>query len=300
MKLAYKLEITLPFNDYTRFLEIMYTHCDDDENTYISWDCTPNKKTVYQSITSMFTEVLDQLENADEKETVSFTHFTKETQLDENGNVLINKKNDKPIVRLVPKKVQASGKFLVEFLRKILKNFIHHRNMLKLYRNLKHKFLDSMNAIYLDTDFSENLTIGIKWEPQSYHWCKLQVSVHSALIKYLQEKVYHPYVSDSRVHDQAFVRLCFEEIMDHTDAPENATIVWETDNCSNQGKSAEHFVDCQQLANQLTRTIIRLWGIAGHGKGEVDHVGGVAKVAARRDISGMSPKFLKFFILLVS
>ena len=85
-----------------------------------------------------------------------------------------------------------------------------------------------MNAIYLDKDFSENLTIGIKWEPQSHHWCKLQVSVHSALIKYLQEKVYHPYVSDSCVHDQAFVRLCFEEIMDHTDAPETATIVWET------------------------------------------------------------------------
>ena len=77
VKLAYKLEITLPFNDYTRFFEIMYTHCDDDENTYKSWDCTPNKRTICQSITSMFTEVLDQLENADEKETDSFTHFTK-------------------------------------------------------------------------------------------------------------------------------------------------------------------------------------------------------------------------------
>lgn len=29
-----------------------------------------------------------------------------------------------------------------------------------------------------------------------------------------------------------------------------------------------------------------MYGIAGHGKGEVDHVGGIAKVAVRRQISG--------------
>lgn len=83
------------------------------------------------------------------------------------------------------------------------------------------------------------------------------------------------------------MRQCVEEIVDHTDAPDHTALVWETDNCSNQGKSAEHFEDCQQLADQWIRTIIRLWGIAGHGKGEVDHVGGVAKVAARRAISGI-------------
>lgn len=286
VKLACKLEITLPFNNYTGFFELLYTNCEDMEHTYISWECTPDKNTLCQSITVMYDNLLTQLENADENVTVPFTHFTKEVQVDDDGNVIMNK-NNKPVKRLMPKKVRASGKFLVEFLRSILKNFVHHRNMLKLYRNLKHKFLEAMKAIYVDTDFSENLTIGIRKEPQSLHWCKLQVSVHSALIKYHQEKVYHPYVSDSRVHDQAFVRLCFEEIMDHTDAPENAVIVWETDNCANQAKSAEHFRDCKQLANLLMRIIIRIWGVAGHGKSEVDHVGGVAKVAARTAIAGI-------------
>jgi len=32
--------------------------------------------------------------------------------------------------------------------------------------------------------------------------------------------------------------------------------------------------------------IICLYGIAMHGKGEVDHVGGVAKDAVRREIAG--------------
>ena len=153
--------------------------------------------------------------------TFLFQSVLEELLLDEDGYMVISKRNKKPVKHLPPKKVQASGKFLVQFLRDILPNFVHHRNMLKLYRNLKHKFLDAMKAIYIDTDFSENLTVGIRWEPQSLHWCKLQVSVHSALVKYGEEKVYHPYISDCRTHDQSFVRLCAEEIMDYTDTPEN-------------------------------------------------------------------------------
>ena len=282
IKLAYKLNLSLPFDSYTGFFEVLYKNCSEGEQTYISWECTPNKKSCCEEIITLFNNVLMQLESADEKDTVSFTHFTKELQYDDKGNVIINKKTDKPVKRLVPKKVQASGKFLVEFMRRNLKNFVHHRNMLKLYRNLKHRFLDEMKAFYIDTDFSENLTIGMRWEPQSLHWCKLQVSIHSALVKYHEEKVYHPYVSDSRLHDQVFVRQCVEEIVDHTDAPDHTALVWETDNCSNQGKSAEHFEDCQQLADQWIRTIIRLWGIAGHGKGEVDHVGGCCQSCGKK------------------
>ena len=54
--------------------------------------------------------------------------------------------------------------------------------------------------------------------------------------------------------------------MDYTGAPENITIVWETDNCSYQRKSAEHFRDCQQLANLWLRTIVQIWGMLVMGK----------------------------------
>lgn len=82
------------------------------------------------------------------------------------------------------------------------------------------------------------------------------MTVHSALVKYEQEKVYHPYISDTRVHDQAFVKLAFKEIVTHTNENQNSVIVWETDNCSNQAKSAEHFHDVQTLADSLQKTII--------------------------------------------
>ena len=53
----------------------------------------------------------------------------------------------------------------------------------------------------------------------------------------------------------------------------------ESDNCTSQHKSAKSFYDMQELAKKYNINLIHLNGIAGHGKGEVDHVGGVAKIS---------------------
>jgi len=58
--------------------------------------------------------------------------------------------------------------------------------------------------------------------------------------------------------------------------------VIESDNCSSQYKSAQAFDDMQSISNKLNIPVIRIFSIAGHGKGEVDHVGGLAKCAIRR------------------
>lgn len=70
------------------------------------------------------------------------------------------------------------------------------------------------NVIYIVIDFSENLT-------ESLHWAKEQVSVHSGILKCNGEKSYHPYFSDSRTHDQAFVK--------NADTDESDYIVIESD-----------------------------------------------------------------------
>ena len=96
---------------------------------------------------------------------------------------------------------------------------------------------------------------------------------------------YHPYVSDSRVHDQAFVKLAMIEMTQSMDVPDDAVIVIESDTCSGQYKPSHHFTDMQHLANKFNHTVIRVFDIADHGKGEVDHVGGAAKVAVRQQIA---------------
>ena len=180
----------------------------------------------------------------------------------------------------------VNAEFLVNFMRELLPKLVHHCNMLKLYHNLKAAFLENLECTYINIDFSENLMVGIKWEPQSLHWSKKQVTVHSGIVKVNGNKGYHPYVSNSRVHDQIFVKSALEEMIESTDGlNDSTTLVIESDNCSVQYKSARHFYHLQQLSNQTNKTIIRMYGIAGHGKGEVDHVGGVAKVAVRREMA---------------
>lgn len=58
--------------------------------------------------------------------------------------------------------------------------------------------------------------------------------------------------------------------------------VIDSDNCTAQYKSGLNFHHYQQIADDYNKTLIKMYGIPSHGKGEVDHVGGTAKVVARR------------------
>ena len=59
----------------------------------------------------------------------------------------------------------------------------------------------------------------------------------------------------------------------------------ESDNCTSQYKSAQHFHDLQEISTKYNRMLVRVFGIAGHGKGEIDHVGGLAEVAIRQAVA---------------
>ena len=52
-----------------------------------------------------------------------------------------------------------------------------------------------------------------------------------------------------------------------------------------QYKSSVHFESIQRLSDKYDIKIIHLFGIPEHGKGEVDHVEGIAKTAIRREIA---------------
>ena len=131
----------------------------------------------------------------------------------------------------------------------------------------------------VDIDFSENFTVPVKFEPQSLHCCHQQVTVHSGILKWNGEKNYIAHFSYDRKHDQLFVDNVVKNIIG------NANLLIQSDNCSSQYKSARHFSHLQKLANSQQKQVLHLWSIAGHGKGEVDHVGGVAKIIIKRAIS---------------
>ena len=215
-----KSGIVLSFDSYEIFFEKLYKNCGAGNQTYIPWECTPNKTDVSLDILKEFKKLLQPMDRS--SEVILFTRFEKKIVMDAKGNIILNKQGN-PVTRLVPVQDHVNAKFLVNFMRELLPKLVHHGNMLKLYHNLKAAFLENLECTYIDIDFSENLTVGIKWEPQSLHWSKKQVTVHSGIVKVNGNKVYHPYVSNSRVHDQIFVKSALEEMIESTDGLNDST-----------------------------------------------------------------------------
>ena len=82
--------------------------------------------------------------------------------------------------------------------------------------------------------------------------------------------------------DQDFVNIVIEKILENCEIKECDTLLLESD-CKSQYKWSEHFDGISSIANKYNINIVRVFGVAGHGKGEVDYVGGIAKVTIRRE-----------------
>ena len=263
---------------YPTFFSFLTANCEPDPYSYISWVCTPDKNTICENITRNWIVLKnDILNQADDSVTVKLDHFDIVEVAAKSGNI---------VKRLKAISTNANMAFIVEFISSFLKNIIHHRNQLRHYRScitvLRELFGKTLS---LDIDFSENLTVPVKYEPQSLHWSHEQITVHSGILKDGGEKSYHAYLSNDKQHDQKFVKVVLKEMLNEADTKNASFGIIESDNCSSQYKSASHFSDIQEISNELNIPIIRVFGVAQHGKGEVDHVRGLAKVAIRREIA---------------
>lgn len=263
-------------NCYETFFKKITEDCASCVSTYIDWSCVTSTSQLCEHIQQNWDNFLSKITSqADDKVTVSFMHFEK---------VDITTRAGKVVSHLKSVVTPANANFIINFLSNLLPKFINHRNHLKHYRSTI-KILREQYDLFLDIDFSENLSVPIKYEPQSCHWSHDQVTVHSGILKHFGLKQYHPYLSNDKKHDQKFVKVAIEKMLDGCNFNSGTYCVIESDNCSSQYKSAQHFTDMQEIADKNEIKIIRVYGVAGHGKGEVDHVGGLAKVTVRREIA---------------
>lgn len=212
---ARSVEQPLNTSDYRGILSTLTQDCEAEEHTYICWECTPDKEHMCKHIKLRWQELKAQFAEHDNGKTVSFSEFQR--MVCKKVSEVVKNKKGEPVIKLQAIKRDVSLAYLTKFIEALLPNIIHHRNFLKLYRNTQKLFLNMFNCVYIDADFSENLTLGIKWEPQSLQWSKTQVTVHSGIVKTPTQKMYHPYLSDSREHDQAFVYIALKEMLESTD-----------------------------------------------------------------------------------
>ena len=93
----------------------------------------------------------------------------------------------------------------------------------------------------------------------------MQVPVYSGIFKFNGEKVYHAYLLDEHKHDQTFVKIALDNILQGVDL-EHKVIVTESDNCVSQYMSVKHFFGIHTLCNIFGENVIRVLGIARHAK----------------------------------
>ena len=260
------------------FFDFLTQDCKKDEHAHIERNCTPNKKTVCSHVLDRWDMFLghvssfpDTSDDTDDT-TVPFEIFK---------SVMVQtKEGEKKRLKLVQE--NANMAFIIDFINTILPNIIHHRNELKHFRSVVKEFTLLYSSINIDMDFSENHTVPMKSQPQSMYWTLQTVTVHSGITKSKDGKSYHPYISDSNKHNQVFVNIVMNEMLAEADVTNCDMIVVDSDNCSSQYKSVLHFYHLQELTNNYNIPVVRMYGIPGHGKGEVDHVGGTAKVTIRK------------------
>ena len=206
---------------------------------------------------------------------VKFTHFETRKILDAN-----NKEKSK----LIPIIENANMAYFSSYLTEKIKKFVFHSNANTRDYILWKIFVDDLNFIespLVTIDFSENLQIPIQKEPQSLYWVRKAISILCGITnvgKY--GKTYHGMLSEDRDHDQTYT---YEGLMGIiSTSPIRSNIVIRSD--ATHFKCAECFDDLQSLSDDFQATVVRVYGIAGHEKGEIDSVGGHLKNAVRSSI----------------
>ena len=181
---AHEQKIDIPFSNYATFFDILTRNCEKHPTAYISWLCTPNNKVFCNDITEIWHSISQRIvASSSDDFCVPLTTFKM---------VEYQKKNGEISEKLKPVPTETSMTDIVAFINEILPKIINHRNHLRHYRSAIHTFRNMFDGVFLDIDFSENLKLPVKFEPQSMHWCHEAVTVHSGILKIHGEKVITP------------------------------------------------------------------------------------------------------------
>ena len=129
-------------------------------------------------------------------------------------------------------------------------------------------------------DYSENLALAPKYEPQSAHFNKKQYSLH-CIVGHCTDNnddgqyKYYYHLSDDITHDYAFTGYVVEDVLKSAFSKEDNRIIrFKSDNCSVQYKSKKVFSFWKNLDIAHDKICIVYYGVSGHGKGTVDAMSG--------------------------
>ena len=118
----------------------------------------------------------------------------------------------------------------------------------------------------MSIDFSEDLQVPMKFEPESLHWSHSQITIHSCLVKFDGQKTYHSYLSQIKKIDHVLVKVAIEALLAEIDIKQGTAVIIKN-NCTSHKDLATIFSDMQERTDEMKLAIIRVFGIHEHGEG---------------------------------
>ena len=151
-------------------------------HNYIQFPGTAHqiKSQLCDHISVKWESVKSMLANADLDTTVQMQHFEKVEHISKSGNISKH---------LTAVKTDANMEFIIGFITDLLTKIVHHLNLLKNYRTISKDFNEYFDDTNIDIDFSESLSVPIKYEPQSLHWHHEQCQCTQVFAKWTGKRV---------------------------------------------------------------------------------------------------------------
>ena len=174
---------------------------------------------------------------------------------------------------------------LINILAELINNLIPHdfiaQNQGLYVQEMKNTLPD--NKVVVLMDFAMNFNCLLPKEIQSYHWTKMQVTLHPVVIFYRSnEEVKHHsicFISDDLTHDVSMVKLFQERTMAIVKElfPEVDTAEYVTDGCASQYKNKSHFYHLCHHINDYGIKATHSFFATSHGKSLCDALSGIIK-----------------------
>ena len=193
--------------------------------------------------------------------------------------------------------VSGRPKEFIGYMKKLVHDYPFHRNIYHHQQDQTKALLSSLkeNEIFLVRDFSERHSLVEKVEVQSLHWANKQATIHVTVAYYYLEsqlcKEYIFVISDEGTQDWNLTRACDDISLKHIESRgiSFSTIYLKSDRCAAQYCSRKVFGDTTFRAAEMNKTIHLIYSASGHGKGEVDAAGGIAKRKLTEKMLGGRP-----------
>lgn len=175
------------------------------------------------------------------------------------------------------------------FFEEEMQKYLFHMNLLR-WTKFHHQtvWLGNKDFCYMVMDFSENPTQTFLYESQPMYYGKVSITLHNTIVSEWDEesgdfsKTYVHHLSDNKKHNASFVNELIGDVLPLLECETKPkAVIMLSDNCSSQYKCVGAFNYMLQWVHEYGIEIVKIYGVAGHGKSEIDSAGGLVKEALR-------------------